>query len=168
MKSDLVPRWTPFSKNGLMKSSPIKLGGCSSLMSILPMFFFLKNGWLEDETFLWGFGLFSGVYVPYQGVFPPWNFLQKSPKIQVFCPKRTSLSSKHQFSGAFAVIFRECNYILSLEGGFIFFFTPIWGRFPVWLIFFQMGGSTTNQRSMYPFGNYTIHGSYGYNYIYIL
>ena len=26
-----------------------------------------------------------------------------------------------------------------------FFFTPIWGRFPIWLIFFRWDGSTTNQ-----------------------
>ena len=32
-----------------------------------------------------------------------------------------------------------------LRGGFIFFiFTPIWGRFPFWLIFFKGIGSTTN------------------------
>ena len=29
---------------------------------------------------------------------------------------------------------------------FFFIFTPIWGRFPFWLIFFRLVGSTTNQK----------------------
>ena len=31
-----------------------------------------------------------------------------------------------------------------------FIFTPIWGRFPIWLIFFRWVGSTTNQFSSWP------------------
>ena len=37
-------------------------------------------------------------------------------------------------------IFKGCRFVPYLGGGFIFFiFTPIWERFPFWLIFFQRG-----------------------------
>ena len=40
--------------------------------------------------------------------------------------------------------FQRVRYKLNLDGGFIFFFTPIWGRFPFWLKFFKWV-DTTNQ-----------------------
>ena len=39
-------------------------------------------------------------------------------------------------------------YAGMILGGFKYFFTPTWARFPVWLVFFKWVGSTTNQTSM--------------------
>ena len=38
-----------------------------------------------------------------------------------------------------------------LDDGFIFLFTSIWGRFPIWPIFFKWGGSTTNYIENIPY-----------------
>ena len=75
-------------------------------------------------------------------------------------PKKEFSSSNHHLSGAKKKLHNQgivgCTPIPTypywkslykpyLGGGFIFFiFTPIWGRFPIWLIFFRWV-ETTNQ-----------------------
>ena len=58
-----------------------------------------------------------------------------------FLPDITLLDIRGIFSAPFLSLW----FNLNLGGGFkYFFFTTIWGRFPIWLIFFKWVGSTTN------------------------
>ena len=47
------------------------------------------------------------------------------------------------------LVCKEICVVYCLGGGFIFFFTPIWGRFPIWLLFFRWV-ETTNQSVIGP------------------
>ena len=80
---------------------------------------------------------------------PVWNQERKDKLAQTIATQ-SELREWRWKQAPLAVISRMLMYILNtdLGGGFkyFFFFTPIWGRFPIWLIFFRwVGEPTTNQ-----------------------